>query len=134
MTDIRDEIVRHAVAIQPVDERWECLRKAERRPEDVLSVEPWSPRLASDRLQPASPGSAWRNALWDDDLCRTCASYSTQDPLDALFFAARGDRFNYGLTCRVEPQLRVMLQEVVRRVQSEDPPQFEVTSALNGNP
>ena len=42
------------------------------------------------------PGSGWRNALRDDDLRQTGASYSTQELLDALFFAARGDRFNDG--------------------------------------
>ena len=75
-------------------------------------------------------GQSWRSPVRDDDLSRTCASYSTQDPLDALFHAARADRFNYGLVCRLEPQLRLILQEVVRRVQSEDPPQFELISAL----
>jgi hypothetical protein len=80
------------------------------------------------------PGSAWSNPLRDEDLRQTFASYSTQDLLDAVFLAARGDRFNYGLICRLEPQLRLILQEVVRRVQSEDPPHFEVTSARNENP
>lgn len=79
------------------------------------------------------PGVAWHNPIRDESSDQTYASYSTQDLLDALFLAARGDRFNYGLICRLEPRLRLMLQEVVRRVQSEEPPQFEVESAQKGS-
>lgn len=79
-------------------------------------------------------GSAWRNPLWDDELGRTRESYATQDLLDALFYAARADRFNYGLVCRFESRLRLIVQEVVRRVQSEAPPHFAVTSAPKSNP
>ena len=78
--------------------------------------------------------TAWRNPLHDDDLIRTRESYSTQDLVDALFLAATADRFNYGLICRLEPRLRLMVQEVVRRVQSEDPPQFELLVFPSGNP
>ena len=79
-------------------------------------------------------GKSWRNPVRDDELSRTCARYSTQDLLGALFHAARADRFNYGLICRLEPRLRLILQEVVCRVQSTDPPQFELLSAPSGKP
>ncbi len=79
------------------------------------------------------PASAWRNPLKDDDLSRTFASYSTQDLLDGLFFAARGDHFCYGFIRSQEPQLRLIVQEVVRRVLSEDPPHFEVKAAPSRN-
>lgn len=77
-------------------------------------------------------GVSWSNPVRDEDLDQALERYSTQDLLDALFFATRGDRFNYGLICRLEPRLRLILQEVVRRVQSEEPPQFEVESSQKG--
>ena len=54
----------------------------------------------------------------------SCAEYTTQDLLDILFLCLRGDRFSDGLIRSVEPLLRRMLQEVVRRVHSPTPPVF----------
>lgn len=78
------------------------------------------------------PGVAWHSPLHDERFEQTAANYSTQELLDGLFVAARGDRFNYGLICRLEPRLRLILQEIVQRIQSADPPHFEVAFPQNG--
>jgi len=51
-------------------------------------------------------------------------SVSTQDLLDMLFLIARGERFTDGLIRSQEAMLREVMQEVVRRVHSDDPPVF----------
>jgi hypothetical protein len=54
--------------------------------------------------------------------------YATQELLDVLFVACRTDRFRSGTLKAEEPRLRLLLQEVVRRVHSVSPPTFVVTS------
>lgn len=54
----------------------------------------------------------------------SCTEYTTQDLLDIVFLCARGERFRDGLIRSTEPTLRVMLQEVVRRVHSSSAPVF----------
>ncbi|GER89035.1 hypothetical protein KDW_31970 [Dictyobacter vulcani] len=57
------------------------------------------------------------------------ASYeelSTQDLLDVVFLVCRGERFCDGLIRQHEPQLRAILQEVVRRIHADAPPVFIV--------
>ena len=48
----------------------------------------------------------------------------TQQLLDAFFLGVRGEHFSDGLIRRREPQLRVLVGEVVRRVRAADPPVF----------
>jgi hypothetical protein len=54
----------------------------------------------------------------------TWQTVSTQDLLDILFLYARGERFTDGLIRSVEPALRAILQEVVKRVHTNNPPTF----------
>lgn len=73
------------------------------------------------------PGADWDHPLRDDALAAHLHHYTTQqllDALDAFFLGVRGDHLAYGLTRRLEPQLRVVLSEVVRRVRGADPPAF----------
>ncbi len=72
-------------------------------------------------------GEAWK---WANPLIErfkegsSCTAYSTQDLLDLVFLYARGEHFSDGLIRSVEPILREMVQEVVRRVRSPQPPVF----------
>lgn len=65
-----------------------------------------------------------RSLFWEVAPGATYERYSTQMLLDALFFACRADHFNYGAIKAAEPNLRAILQEVVRRVRSDHPPTF----------
>lgn len=52
------------------------------------------------------------------------AHYSTQELLDAFFMVVRQERFNDGLVASLEPHLRQIVTEVVRRIHSTTPPVF----------
>ena len=76
--------------------------------------------------------TAWHHPLQDKNFEQIYTSYSTQDLLDTLFLATRRNRYVDGLIHVNEPQLRLILQEIVRRVQSADPPQFVVDIYQDG--
>ena len=78
------------------------------------------------------PRTAWHHPLADKNFEQIYTSYSTQDLLDTLFLATRRNRYVDGLIHVNEPKLRLILQEIVRRVQSADPPQFVVHIYQNG--
>jgi hypothetical protein len=65
-----------------------------------------------------------RSIFWAAEPEVTYERHTTQLLLDALFFSCRADHFNYGAIKAAEPELRAILQEVVRRVRSEHPPTF----------
>src|SRR5262249_3040026 len=48
------------------------------------------------------PGTPWRNPIQDPELAEHLAQYTTQELLDGVFWGVRGERFNEGLTARVE--------------------------------
>jgi hypothetical protein len=50
--------------------------------------------------------------------------YATQELLDLVFIICRADRFSDGLIKNTEAQLRKIVQEVTRRVESDSPPTF----------
>lgn len=54
----------------------------------------------------------------------SCEPHTTQELLDAVFIICRNERFVDGLIISNEPQLRFIIQEVVRRVRSNTPPTF----------
>jgi hypothetical protein len=54
----------------------------------------------------------------------SCERHTTQELLDAVFIICRNERFVDGLIVSNEPQLRFIIQEVVRRVRSNTPPTF----------
>ncbi len=64
--------------------------------------------------------------FWESEPSAAYERYTTQVLLDALFYACRAEHFNYGAIKSGEPILRAILQEVVRRVQSDHPPTFVV--------
>ncbi|GAC1360338.1 MAG: hypothetical protein NVSMB38_44200 [Ktedonobacteraceae bacterium] len=72
-------------------------------------------------------GTAWN---WANPIINSvqeggsCTEYMTQDLLDIVFLCSRGERFSDGLIRSMEPILREMMREVVRRVHSSPSPVF----------
>ncbi len=66
-------------------------------------------------------GSNLFHAIKSDSMLQ---KYPTQELLDLLFHMCRADRFNEGLIDHEETLLRKILQEVVKRVESDSPPIF----------
>ncbi|GCE27593.1 hypothetical protein KDA_30770 [Dictyobacter alpinus] len=79
-----------------------------------------------------SEAGQWANPILRQ--VKVKASYeelSTQDLLDVVFLVCRGERFCDGLIRQHEPQLRAIIQEVVRRIHSDVPPVFTVQKSHN---
>ena len=93
-------------------------------PDDSRYADVWRLAAGVNAYHRHPPGSEWDHPLRDDALGAHLPRYTTQHLLDAFFLGVRGEHFNYGFTRRLEPQLRVIVGEVVRRVRATDPPVF----------
>jgi hypothetical protein len=93
-------------------------------PDDSRYADVWRLAACVNAYHRHLPGSDWEHPLRDDALEAHLDRYTTQQLLDAFFLGVRGEHFNFGFTRRLEPQLRVILGEVVRRMHAPDPPAF----------
>jgi hypothetical protein len=93
-------------------------------PDDSRYADVWRVAAYVNAYHRHPPGSDWRHPLRDDTLMANLPRYTTQQLLDGFFMGVRGEHFSYGLTRSLEPRLRVVIGEVVRRVCAADPPVF----------
>jgi hypothetical protein len=93
-------------------------------PDDSRYADVWRLAAYVNAYHRHPPKSEWDHPLRDDALVAQLHRSTTQQLLDAFFLGVRGEHFNYGFTRRLEPQLRMILGEVVRRVRTADPPDF----------
>jgi hypothetical protein len=96
-------------------------------PDDSRYADVWRLAAYVNAYHRHLPGSQWDHPLRDEALVAHLPRYTTQQLLDAFFLGVRGEHFHDGLIRRQEPQPRVLVGEVVRRVRSGDPPVFVLT-------